>query len=173
MSAAALAIGTGLSAYGNITAGEAKKEAYEMEARAKVSQAAQVGMAADREVELTERRFRLNQSAQMVAFGRSGVQATAGSPLMMMEESAAQAFEEIHSIRQAERYRKSTLYSEAGMSRRMGDDAELAGYLSGAGSILTGFAKNPYSYDAPRMGGDDEDFLYTRISKGEKVRGYA
>lgn len=148
MAAAALAIGTGLSAYGAISSAQAKKTAYEIEAQAKESQAEQVELSARREIELTDRRYNRTKNAQLVAFGRSGVQLT-GSPLLIMEESAADAFDEIESIKQAAAYRKQTLRTEAGLSRYLGDEAELAGYLSGATSILTGVAKNPYSYDSP------------------------
>lgn len=149
MAAAALILGTGLSAYGSMRAGESKKAAYELEAKAKEAQSAQVDLAAARELELTERRYDRTKNAQLVAFGRSGVELS-GSPLMMMEESAADAFDEMQSIRMAAAYRKSTLSNEAGLSRFLGDEAETAGYLNGASSILTGFSRNPYSYDAPR-----------------------
>lgn len=147
MSAAALAIGTGISTYASIAGGEAKKSAYELEARAKENQSAQVELAAQREINLTQRRYERTRDAQFAAFGKSGVQLS-GSPLLLMEESAADAFDEITSIRQAADYRKQTLSTEAGLSRFMGDQAELAGYLSGATSILTGVSKNPYAYDS-------------------------
>jgi hypothetical protein len=151
MAAAALAIGTGLAAYGNIRAGESKKAAYELEASAKESQAQQVELAAAREIELTQKRYNRTKSAQIVAFGKSGV-LLQGSPLMLMEESAADAYDEMQSIRMAADYRKSTLRTEAGLSRFLGDEAELSGYLSGASSILTGVASNPYLYDSARVG---------------------
>jgi hypothetical protein len=146
MAAAALAIGTGLAAYGNIRAGESKKTAYEMEAAAKEGQAQQVELSAQNEIALTKRRYDRTKNAQLVAFGKSGV-LLEGSPLMLMEESAADAFDEMHSIRMAADYRKSTLRTEAGLSRFLGDEAEMAGYISGAGSVLTGiseYVKNDY-----------------------------
>lgn len=146
MGAEALIIGTGISAFASISSGMSKKEAYEMEAAAKQSQAAQVDLSAGREIELTQRKYERTKAAQIASFGKSGV-TLSGSPLMFLEESAAEAFDEIRSIQDAASYRKSTLQSEAMMSRSLGEDAELAGYLSGAGSILTGFAKNPYTYD--------------------------
>lgn len=146
MAAAALILGTGLSAYGAISQGQAKKTAYELEAGAKEAQAAQVELSARREIDLTERRYERTKAAQLVSFGKSGVQLS-GTPLMLMEQSAADAFDEINSIKQAAAYRKQTLGTEAGLSRFLGDEAEMAGYLSGTSSILTGVTKNPYSYD--------------------------
>lgn len=149
MGAEALVIGTGLQAYGAMRSGQAKNKAYQLEARAKEAQSAQVDLAANREIELTERRYQQTKSAQISAFSRSGVELS-GSPLLIMEESAANAFDEIQSIKDAAKYRKSTLETEGSLSRFLGNESELAGYLSGASSILTGFSKNPYSYDKPR-----------------------
>jgi hypothetical protein len=146
MSGEALAIGTVLQAYGSIRSGQSKSEAYQLEARAKEAQSAQVDIAANREIDLTRRRYDRIKSAQISAFGRSGVQLS-GTPLLMLEESAANAFDEIRTIESAARYRKQTLMTESELSRFMGDDAEVAGMLSGASSILTGFSKNPYIYD--------------------------
>ena len=148
MSGEALLVGGSLlSAYGAVSAGEARKTAYEAEARAKESQAAQVDLAANRELELTERRYQRVKSAQITAFGRSGVQLK-GTPLMILEETAADAYDEMESIRQAAAYRKQTLSTEAGLSRFLGDEAEMAGYISGASSVLTSFSRNPYMYDS-------------------------
>jgi hypothetical protein len=146
MAAAALILGTGISAYGAIKSGQEKKRAYDMEAQAKVAQAAQVDLAANREIELTERRYERTKSAQISAFSRSGVELS-GSPLLALEESAANAFDEVRSIQMAASYRKSTLGDEARISSFLGNEAEEAGYLSGAGSILTGVSQNPYLYD--------------------------
>jgi hypothetical protein len=146
MSAGALILGTGLSAYGSMRSGKSKSAAYGLEAQAKEAQAGQVYIAENREIELSERRYAKTRSAQLSAFSRSGVELS-GTPLMIMEESAADAFDEVESIKAAARYRKSTLRTEAGLSRFMGNEAELAGYLSGASSILTGISRNPYFFD--------------------------
>lgn len=147
MSGMAMGIGTALSTYGSIRAGEQRAKGYELEAKAKEAQAAQVDVAADREIELTERRYQRTKSAQIMAFSRSGVELS-GSPLLMLEDDAANAMDEIRTIRQAASYRKSTLKDEAGLSRFMGGEAELSGYLNGASSILTSMSKNPYMFDS-------------------------
>jgi hypothetical protein len=137
MSAAALAIGTGLSAYGSYRSGVDKKNAYEFESNAKMAQAAQVDIAANREIELTQRRYERVRSSQISSFGRSGVQLS-GSPLLQLEETAANAMDEIRTIKEASRYRKSTLEIESGLSSALGDQAERAGMLGAGSSILTG-----------------------------------
>lgn len=154
MGAEALIIGAGLSAYASLKQGESQKRAYEMEASAKRAQAAQVDIAAGREIELTQRRAEKITAAQMVAFGRSGVLATTGTPLAMMEETAATAADEISAIRNAANYRKGSLLTEAGFSLQLGQEAEDASYYNAAGSILGGFSKSPYAYDQKVGGGN-------------------
>lgn len=151
MAAAIPLIGAGISAYGALQQGAAQKTAYEMEAAAKVAQSAQVDIAADREIALTKRRLERTQGAQLVAFGKSGVLATTGSPLEQMEEAAALAADEMTAIRGAANYRKGTLLTEAGLSRYLGGEAEDASYYNAAGGILGGVSKNPYLYDSPRL----------------------
>lgn len=138
MAAAIPLIGAGISAFGTLQQGQAQKTAYEMEAQAKRAQGAQVDIAADREIELTKRRLERTQGAQMVAFGKSGVLATTGSPLQIMEETAANAVDEMTAIRNAANYRKGSLLTEAGLSQYLGQQAEDASYYGAAGSILGG-----------------------------------
>lgn len=147
MAAAALAIGAGLSAYGSITAGMEKNQAYQLEAANKRAQAAQVDIAARREEELTARRYDKVAAAQKVAFGRSGVQVGTGSPLEALELTAVEKMDEIRSIRDAARYRKSSLLTESLYSERLGQQAENAGYLGALQAGVGAFSKNPYSYD--------------------------
>lgn len=138
MAAAIPFIGAGIGVLGALQQGEAQKNAYEMEASAKRAQASQVDIAANREIDLTKRRAEKTRAAQMVAFGRSGVLATTGSPLQVMEQTAADAVDEMTAIRNAANYRKSTLFSEAGISSYLGQEAEDASYYNAAGSILSG-----------------------------------
>lgn len=154
MAAAIPLIGAGITAYGALSQGQAQKTAYEMEAAAKNAQAAQVEIAAGREIELAKRRAEKTQAAQLVAFGRSGVLATTGSPLEIMEQTAADAMDEMTAIRNAADYRKSTLYSEASLSSFLGNEAEDASYYNAAGGILTAVGGNPYIYDRRVSGGN-------------------
>ena len=148
MAAAALVIGAGISAYGSYSAGEAKQRAYQMEAAAKRAQAAQVEIATNREVDLTQRRYERVRGAQASAWGRSGVQIGTGSPLMAMEETAADAASEILAIKNAGTYRKTSLLTEGILSGYLGDQAYQQGVLGAIGGGMSAFSKNPYSYDS-------------------------
>lgn len=147
MEAAILAVGTGISAYSAYKKGQDEKQAYQMQAGFKRQQAAQVELAALREIDLTNNRADKIKSAQMVALGGSGVAATSGSPLLMLEDTAAEAFDEVQAIKQAAAYRRKTLRQESELGLMLGDQAEEAGYLGAAGSVLTGVSKNPYTFD--------------------------
>jgi len=149
--AGALLIGAGLQAYSAIKSGEEKKAAYQTEAFLKQRQAAQVDLAVQREIELTRQRAEIVKGSQLSSFGRSGVQATAGSTLIEMENTAANAASEMMAIRQAGEYRKNTLLDEASFSDSLGKEAADAGYFSAGQSVLTAASKNPYSYDAKRI----------------------
>lgn len=146
MAQAALIIGTGLSVMGSLRSGQQKQEAYEFEARAKQAQAAQVDISAQKDIEILDRRARQFRGAQLSAIGRSGVQVS-GSPLLQLEETAANAYDEMQSIRRAAAYRKSTLLTESRFSSILGDQAREASYYDAAGGILSGIARNPYVYD--------------------------
>lgn len=147
----AMLIGTGISAVGSLRAGRQKQEAYEMEARAKKAQAVQVDISAERDIELLTRRYNRTKSAQISAFGRSGVQLS-GSPLIQLEETAANAYDDVLAVKTAAAYRKSTLLTEAGFSSVLGSQALDASYFDAAGGILTGIASNPYVYDRRSKG---------------------
>lgn len=158
MAATALVIGAGIQAYGSYQSGQDKAFAYRMEAAGKRAQASQVEIAANREVSLAERKYERVRGAQMSAWGRSGVQVSTGSPLLAMEETAANAFDEIRSIRDAARYRKTTLLTEGVLDDYNADSSESAGMLGALGAGFGAFSKNPYSYDQPfksgQAGGD-------------------
>lgn len=139
--AAILAVGTGVQAYSAYKEGQDKKYAYEMEAGFKRQQSAQVELAALREIDITRQRGERVKQGQLAAFGSSGVSVSSGSPLLQLEETAGSIFEETNAIRQAAEYRKSTLLSESGFSSVLGDQAERAGYLGAAGSVLTGASR--------------------------------
>lgn len=152
MGAAALAIGTGIQAYSSIKQGQAQRTAYLAEAQSKRAAAAQTQISTDYEIRSLERRYERTKGAQISAIGRSGVQLS-GSPLLELENAAADAATEIAATRAAGNYRKQALLTEAGGSETLAGESLMAGFLGGAGSILTGIQKNPYTYDAPRQGG--------------------
>lgn len=146
MSGAALVVGQGIQAFASMKQGADKRRAYLADAENKRAQAAQVDIAANREIDLAQRRADKVKSAQITAFGRSGVQLS-GSALFMLEESAANAISEINSIRDAADYKKKSILTEADYAEILGEQAFTSGFLGALGSGVSAFAKNPYSYD--------------------------
>jgi hypothetical protein len=154
MSAAAIMVGgqivQGVGAY---QSAEDKAAAYRAEAAAKRAQAAQVTIGANYEIAQIQRRYELVKGAQLSAFGRSGVQATTGSPLLQMEETAANAFDEMRATANAANYRRTSLLTEGQLSDFNAGSAERAGFYGLFGAGLGALSKNPYSYDYPRTSG--------------------
>ncbi len=138
MAAAIPFIGMGLGAYGSMSQGLDQQAAYEAQAANKRAQAAEVEIAADRELELTERRGKEVQGAQAMAFGRSGVQVGTGSPLEIMEQTAADTASEMSAIRHAASYRNLSLLTEGLYSQGLGDQAMKAGFIGAGTSIVNG-----------------------------------
>lgn len=138
MAAAIPFIGMGLGAYGSMAGGMDKNAMYQAEAAGKRAQSAQVQIAQDREVALTEERFQMVRGAQLTAFGKSGVSASTGSPLEQLEITAANAAGEIQAIKQAGQYRKTSLLTEGMYSEMAGEQALNAGFIGSLSSIVGG-----------------------------------
>lgn len=139
-----------LKAYGDYQNGQDLSQGYQLSAAAKRAQAAQVEIAMNRELDVTERKFQLVRQAQFSAIGRSGVMLR-GSPLAQMEEAAANHVSEMMAIRQAGSYRKTSLLTEGLVDERKSVQAENAGTLSAFGDLLGVASQNPYTYDSPRI----------------------
>ncbi len=152
MGAAALAIGAGIQAYSSIKKGMDESAGYKAAALNKQAQAAQVAIATDRQVLLTQDRFDKIRNAQAVAVGRSGT-ALSGSNLAQMETTAAEAVSQISAIRDAGNYHRSSILTEGLYDNQLAGQAESAGYLGALGAGLGAVAKNPYSYDTPVSSG--------------------
>lgn len=169
MSGAALAIGAGIQAYGSYTSGMNKAAAYNTQAQQKRATAAEVQIGADRDIQLANESYQRTRGAQVVAFGKSGVSVSSGSPLAVLEQSASHAFDQVSSIQQAADYRKSTLNVDAQQSDILADQSRTSAFLGVLGAGASAFSKNPYSYDSPMdespknsiLTGDGSDYAPT------------
>lgn len=152
MSGAALAIGAGIQAYGSYTSGMDKAAAYGVQAQQKRATAAEVQIGADRDITLVKEASARTSAAQQVAFGKSGVSVSSGSPLAVLEQSASQAFDQVQSIQQAATYREGTLNIDAQQSDILGQQAKTSAFLGVLGAGASAFSKNPYNFDQPVTG---------------------
>lgn len=153
-------IGVGVSVYGQIQAGKARKEqAYqEAEVARKNAVIAKQNAKEAREAgHREEARQRLKTSQligkQRAAIGANGVLVDSGSSLDVQLDTAMMGELDALTIRRnAERkavnYERQSegLYDQAGYSEKAGDRAETAGWIGGAGTLLSGGASVMSNY---------------------------
>lgn len=147
MSAAAAMVGGGaVSAYGQLYQGEASAAAAEFNAQI-AEQNAIDSIARAKEEERRHRVMARKQIGDMRAsFGASGV-AMEGSPLEVMQESAANAELDALSIRHEGEARATAFRNEARLARFGGQTARTAGQIGAVSSLLMAGA-NASSYNA-------------------------
>jgi hypothetical protein len=152
VSAAASVLGTGVSAYGQIQAGQAAKAAGDYNAAVArnnqivAERQAQDALARGEVAETEQRRkVRMLASSQRAALGASGVQLDAGTPLDLLGDTAAMGELDALTIRNnAEReaygYRVQGVNfgAEAGLQTMRGNNAMSGALMSAGGTVLSG-----------------------------------
>lgn len=150
MGAEALIIGTGISAIGSLKAASDQASALEVQARSRLIAARQAEAAGLREAEVLERKGKRIMGAQVSAFGRSGV-TLEGSPLLMLEETAANISEEISARLASARFRASTLRAEGEMDFERAGQVRTSGFLQAGATIISGFGRRSLIEDRPSI----------------------
>lgn len=135
------AIGLGLAALGQIGGGIAEKEAGEYNAAIKRRNAAVHRDMAAAEAVQQQRKARKVIGSMRAAYGASGV-TVEGSPLEVLQESARAAERDRAMIIYRGELRAIGAEAQASLDEEMGQSAERAGYLSGAGELLYGFGRD-------------------------------
>lgn len=136
MSAAA-AGGTALSVYGDYMSAELEAQANEQKAYIKKLQAGEIMAAAERDAGLTIEKGKAVKSAQISAFGRSGVDIS-GSPLLQVSTTMTNARSDAEAQLRAGRYRAFTSNYEADLQSYFAKETRTAGQLKAVSSLLTG-----------------------------------
>jgi len=140
MSAAANVAAIGGSMLSGIAQWEsaaAQADMMNQEAFLQEGQAHEVGIAAEREIRLTQKREEAIKADAIGAYAKSGMELT-GSPLLMLEQIASDSFEEQRAIRHAAQFRQSQLLQAARAKHAYADDTMEAGILNAYGTILGG-----------------------------------
>lgn len=137
--AAVIGLGTGLNALGQLEQGQAQQDAAEFNAQIAEQNANEVTKFYGEE----ERRFRIIARKQLgsarVALGASGIRAE-GSPLDVLEESAANAEMEAQSIRYEGEVKRRDYLQQAQAERLRGRAAVRSSRYGAASSLLLGAA---------------------------------
>lgn len=137
MAAALVAGGAALGAVSAIRSGNAEYQAQQYNAQ----MAEQNAALAESQAAEEERRQRVLAKKQLgdirASYGASGI-TQEGSPTEILEESAANAELDALMIRHGGQVRASQYRNQAALSRFMGKEARIGGYLSAAGSLFRG-----------------------------------
>lgn len=131
---------TAVQAYSSIRQGQAAKEAGEYNARQAEEAAAQTREQMIQDERQLRAMARKHIGETRASYGAGGV-TMEGSPMAVLEESAANAEADAQAIKRGGMARASAYERDAAMSRRSGSNAETTGYFGAAGSLLQGASK--------------------------------
>lgn len=135
----------GMTAYSSYQQGKSQAAWNEYNARVAEREAASEREANAFEAKQHRREARMMQAKQRAMVGASGIEAS-GSPLLVMEDTAAQlAIENAQIMSQGAR-RVSQFKSQAILDRMAGKAAKQAGTLNAGASILGGASDAMYKY---------------------------
>jgi hypothetical protein len=138
--------GTAISAYGVYESGQKQQAVGKYNAKAQENEAIQARYAADiREQQQREQLARL-RGKQAAIIGASGVDPGAGSPLLVMVDTARQGELDIGYQRYVTEAQARGYETAAGLTRFKGDQAARAGAISAGGTLLSGAASAGSSY---------------------------
>ena len=136
-----LAIGAAFSAFGSLMGGASKRRAKRREAARQQRNAAIARDQAAAEILRQTVVSRKVQGSMRAAYGAAGV-TVEGSPLDVLEESAANAELDRLTIKYRGELRAIGYEEGAAESRREGSDAFTGGLISAAGSMFSAFGQS-------------------------------
>jgi hypothetical protein len=141
LAAVAVLAATAVSAVGAISAGNAQKNAAGYNAAVDRNNSIQAQNAADAQAVVQDQNTKAKLGAQKVAYAASGVDPNTGTPLDVMTNTATQGKLDALTLRYGGQVQGLRNQSAATIAEYEGSQAQTAGYLGAAGSLLTGGAK--------------------------------
>lgn len=133
-------VGTGISVYSQLKAGDAEENAAKKDAALKREQADRIEYAANRDIEI-QKFTTAKQLGQMENdFASSGV-SLQGSPLLALEETARMMAEERQAMLDEARFKADQLRQGADISEELGAERNRASHWNAGATILNGGAK--------------------------------
>lgn len=146
-----MAVGTAVSAYGQIQAGNAAEQAAAYNASIAQQQAAEASQAAkSKAFDLsTQRRTMIGR--QVAAFGASGVDVNSGTPLDVMSHTATQYEMDIQNAGIAADQATQSGYEQAQLDLMQGKQAQTAGWINAGASVFGGLGKAAQVFNSSSM----------------------
>lgn len=135
---AIMAVSSGISAIGQIQAGQAAAAQAAFQSRVLHQQAAFARQRAARQEAVFRRDIKQFRGTQRVLLAKAGVRVAEGSPLLLQVETAAQAELEALTIRAGGDITAARLRQEAILQRMRGQSSRTAGFIGAGKSLLSG-----------------------------------
>lgn len=135
--ATAAAAGSGMQAYGSYQQGKSEEALNKYNAEVSRRQATAAELQASAEAKRQQRATKAEQARQRVLLAKSGI-TTEGTPLMLLEQSAANAEMDRQMILREGNIQADQFRSQATMDRMRAKAAKRAGTMGAASSLLSG-----------------------------------
>jgi hypothetical protein len=139
-------IGTAVSAFGQVAAGQAANASAQAQAKAYEQQAEAERRSAAYELAQTQRQQEQEQAAARAAIGASGV-GFAGSPTEVLKANRGQQQLDLDAIRYGSQLKQNSLTTQADISRMEGRNARTASFINATSTVIGGavkFGQNPF-----------------------------
>lgn len=141
IAAAAAAVGAAASAAGSISSGMAQQSAERYNAQVDQNNATQAQEAADAQSQVSEQQTASKLAQQKVDYAASGVDPNTGTPVDVMTDTASKGRLDALSLRYGGQVRAQADREGGSLALYQGASDADAGYLTGAGTLLTGASK--------------------------------
>src|SRR5437867_291146 len=135
---AAIAISTAISTYAAISSSESQQAAAKFNSQVARNQAQAARDAAASEIDTRREHYARLMAAQRNRQAASGIDITAGSPLMVQMDQAEQAQLDLARVRWTGESRSTNFGNEANLQNFYGRMAQRQGRLNASGSLLSG-----------------------------------
>ncbi len=146
-------IGTAVSAYSSVAAGQNAKETADYNSEMQRRQAKDVLVRGSIAADEKRQQARKIIGAQTAAMGASGFATDSGSPLQLLTESAGMGeLDALRTLNNAQR-QASGLNAQADITQWQGNVAETTGAMNAAGTALGGLASAGMGYYNAKGGG--------------------
>lgn len=142
--------GAGISAYSSYEGGMAQQRWNDYNAIVALRDAEAAKQTAEYEARQKRKETERLLSRQKALYGKAGV-ALEGSPLLMMEETAAEGELDALMIERTGKLYEQRYMSEAALSRMRGGATRRAGYYGAGSTLLTGAGSAASTYGYSRM----------------------
>jgi len=144
--------GTALNAYGQLEAGNAARDAHEMNAQIADRNAAQAEASTADQIQQLTRQTGITLGKQRAGFAKAGVKRE-GSALEVLTDTVNVADRDAYRLNQAGNFAKQGFLMQAQQERHAGKVAQTNSRIGAGSTLLTGFGNTALSFGMGKLGG--------------------